>query len=29
MEFERIALEDDYFVQKKLYPNIDFYPESL
>jgi citrate synthase len=22
---ERIALEDDYFVQKKLYPNVDFY----
>ena len=25
MELERIALEDDYFIQKKLYPNIDFY----
>src|ERR1700741_2669524 len=25
MELERIALQDDYFVQKKLYPNIDFY----
>ncbi|XBQ15628.1 MAG: citrate synthase [Oceanicaulis sp.] len=25
MELERIALEDEYFVQKKLYPNIDFY----
>ena len=25
MELERIALEDDYFVEKKLYPNIDFY----
>ncbi|MCH9765021.1 MAG: citrate (Si)-synthase [Alphaproteobacteria bacterium] len=25
MELERIALEDDYFVNKKLYPNIDFY----
>lgn len=25
MELERIALEDDYFVQRKLYPNIDFY----
>lgn len=25
MELERIALEDDYFVDKKLYPNIDFY----
>jgi len=24
-ELERIALEDDYFVDKKLYPNIDFY----
>jgi citrate synthase len=25
MELEKIALEDDYFVEKKLYPNIDFY----
>ncbi len=25
MELERIALEDEYFVQKKLYPNVDFY----
>ncbi|MFO7297160.1 MAG: citrate (Si)-synthase [Proteobacteria bacterium] len=25
MELERIALEDDYFIEKKLYPNIDFY----
>lgn len=25
MELEKIALEDDYFVSKKLYPNIDFY----
>ena len=25
MELERIALTDDYFVEKKLYPNIDFY----
>jgi citrate synthase len=25
LELERIALQDDYFVQKKLYPNIDFY----
>jgi citrate synthase len=25
MELERIALEDDYFVQHKLYPNVDFY----
>ncbi|HLJ65352.1 MAG TPA: citrate/2-methylcitrate synthase, partial [Stellaceae bacterium] len=25
MELERIALEDPYFVDKKLYPNVDFY----
>src|SRR3954463_10208512 len=25
MELERIALHDDYFIEKKLYPNIDFY----
>jgi citrate synthase len=25
MELERIALEDDYFVEKRLYPNVDFY----
>ena len=25
MELERIALEDDYFIKKKLYPNVDFY----
>jgi citrate synthase len=25
MELERIALEDEYFVDKKLYPNVDFY----
>jgi citrate synthase len=25
LELERIALNDDYFIQKKLYPNIDFY----
>ena len=24
-ELEKIALEDDYFVSKKLYPNVDFY----
>ena len=24
-ELEKIALEDDYFVEKKLYPNVDFY----
>jgi citrate synthase len=28
MELERIALQDDYFVEKKLYPNIDFYSGS-
>ena len=25
IELERIALQDDYFIEKKLYPNIDFY----
>ncbi|MFZ3341916.1 MAG: citrate synthase [Terriglobales bacterium] len=25
LELERIALQDDYFVQRKLYPNVDFY----
>ena len=25
MKLEKIALEDDYFVQRKLYPNVDFY----
>jgi citrate synthase len=25
MELERIALSDEYFIEKKLYPNIDFY----
>jgi citrate synthase len=25
MEMERIALSDDYFVSRKLYPNVDFY----
>jgi len=25
IELERIALEDEYFVQRKLYPNVDFY----
>jgi len=24
-ELERIALEDDYFIQRNLYPNVDFY----
>lgn len=25
MALEKIALEDDYFVSRKLYPNVDFY----
>jgi citrate synthase len=25
MELEKIALEDDYFISRKLYPNVDFY----
>ena len=25
IELERIALEDPYFIEKKLYPNVDFY----
>jgi citrate synthase len=25
LELERIALQDDYFIQRKLYPNVDFY----
>jgi citrate synthase len=25
MALEKVALEDDYFVQRKLYPNVDFY----
>ncbi|MGV3067282.1 citrate/2-methylcitrate synthase, partial [Proteus mirabilis] len=25
MELERIALNDPYFIEKKLYPNVDFY----
>ena len=25
IELERIALEDDYFMSRKLYPNVDFY----
>lgn len=25
MELERIALQDDYFISRKLYPNVDFY----
>ena len=29
LELERIALEDDYFVERKLYPNVDFYSGLL
>ena len=25
MELEKVALEDDYFIQRKLFPNVDFY----
>ena len=25
MELERIALTDEYFIEKKLFPNVDFY----
>lgn len=25
MELEKVALEDDYFINKRLYPNVDFY----
>ncbi|MEO7987083.1 MAG: citrate/2-methylcitrate synthase, partial [Gemmatimonadales bacterium] len=25
LEMERIALEDEYFIKRKLYPNVDFY----
>ena len=25
LELESIALEDDYFIERKLYPNVDFY----
>ena len=25
IELERIALEDDFFIERKLYPNVDFY----
>jgi len=25
VELERIALQDDYFIERKLYPNVDFY----
>jgi len=29
MELERIALEDDYFVERKLFPNVDFYSGTI
>jgi len=29
LELERVALEDDYFIEKKLYPNVDFYSGIL
>ena len=29
MELEKIALTDDYFIKRKLYPNVDFYSESF
>jgi citrate synthase len=29
LELERIALEDDYFVSRKLYPNVDFYSGTI
>ena len=25
MQLEEIALDDDYFIERKLYPNVDFY----
>ena len=25
LELERIALQDEYFISRKLYPNLDFY----
>ena len=25
LELERVALEDDYFIKRSLYPNVDFY----
>jgi citrate synthase len=25
MELERIAMDDEYFIERKLYPNVDFY----
>jgi citrate synthase len=29
MNLERVALEDDYFIERKLYPNVDFYSGIL
>ena len=29
LELERIALQDDYFVTRKLYPNVDFYSRLI
>jgi citrate synthase len=29
LELEKIALEDPYFIQRKLYPNVDFYSASF
>ncbi len=29
MELERIALEDEYFVERKLFPNVDFYSGTI
>ncbi|MEP4380703.1 MAG: citrate synthase [Alphaproteobacteria bacterium] len=29
MELERIALEDDYFAERKLFPNVDFYSGTI
>ena len=28
-ELEQIALEDDYFIERRLYPNVDFYTGVL
>lgn len=29
LELERMALQDEYFIQRKLYPNVDFYSGSI
>lgn len=29
MQLEKVALEDEYFVERKLYPNVDFYSEII